>query len=340
MQKRQENFTPSPAALLGLVLMSSCGAEKTPTPTACPASQNIQGIQSFTLYSLQNSDEDPDNKTCHLEAVGTDQLNRIVVDGLPVEDSAEWADVDNYKEAFTAAINAVADGAKVTMKYNGKEVELRQDNEKILAQIELPYHCELAEKALQPIQTYDNPQAAQKDLPVLLKSKITREECNQTITSGTPYNPASIVEFGDGLGADRTDPDGKRQHLGVDIFIKGKDLNIYSVYPGKVQHVGWNDKGGWSVTLAHGDLDGYGKNCSTYYAHLKGKTITVEDDGNPEVGQGIVLGEQGDTGNARGKRKHLHMQFSCDKDRKHIYYDPRLLFAPAEATNPKSITVE
>jgi peptidoglycan LD-endopeptidase LytH len=91
---------------------------------------------------------------------------------------------------------------------------------------------------------------------------------------------------------------GGRSHQGVDMFAP-YGTPLYAVGDGIVTRVGTNALGGLTVDLVDEAGDRF------YYAHLSAALVQT---GQP-VQAGQVIGENGDSGNARGTPPHLHWQF-------------------------------
>ncbi len=294
MPDRSESSRFAPLALLGLALSTGC-EEK--LPTACPAAQNTE---FFKLYPYTNEDG-----TCHLRAVGVEPSDSIVVNGLEVKDSAEWATVHDYASAFTAAINAVEEGANATIKHEGKEVELKKGtNGGIIASMTIASECRCGEDQTIP-QPYDTAEAAITGLPAFLEKERAAEECPESTVGHPPFKVSYKIISG--IGASRDG--GTRKHQGEDIkgiAGEGKQPNVYPSLDGIVKNAGYTKKrAGNRVIVSHGNIPGLGNYCSTTYAHMKSILVTE----GQSVTWDTPLGIQGETGNAESP--HLHMEFRC-----------------------------
>lgn len=91
---------------------------------------------------------------------------------------------------------------------------------------------------------------------------------------------------------------GGRSHQGVDMFA-AYGTPLYAVADAVVQRVGTNRLGGLTVDLVDDAGDRF------YYAHLSAALVQPGE----RVRAGQVVGENGDSGNARGTPPHLHWQF-------------------------------
>lgn len=112
------------------------------------------------------------------------------------------------------------------------------------------------------------------------------------------------VSYGDTWGAGRT-YGGKRKHEGTDLMAP-KGTPIRSVGNGRVIFKGWNELGGWRMTI----LDTDHPHISFYYAHMQRYAKGLET--GDEVKKGQVIGYVGDSGygpeGTTGKfAPHLHL---------------------------------
>lgn len=107
-----------------------------------------------------------------------------------------------------------------------------------------------------------------------------------------PFTPGR-TQFGDTYGAPRS---GGRLHRGVDMFAP-RGEPIYAVESGTAA-VSDHGLGGKQIMLRASSGRAY------YYAHLDGFAIS----NGATVGQGDLLGYNGDSGNAEGTSPHLHFQ--------------------------------
>lgn len=117
--------------------------------------------------------------------------------------------------------------------------------------------------------------------------------------------------YEDTYGAERT-YGGNRQHLGTDIMDvdnKSGQLPILSMTDGYVRYIGWNELGGWRVTIMTPGGHYF------YYAHLDRYVDQIQE--GDFVRAGDCLGYMGNTGygevNTRGKFPvHLHLGIMID----------------------------
>ncbi len=120
-----------------------------------------------------------------------------------------------------------------------------------------------------------------------------------------PLNKGTYQPFTDNYGDERTwSPDGQtsRGHTGVDIFAD-KGTPVYSVLDGKVVNFGWNEYGGWRITI---QVD---SSTAFYYAHMSKYAPGMKL--GAQVKKGQLIGYVGNTGygpvGTEGKfLPHLH----------------------------------
>lgn len=103
-----------------------------------------------------------------------------------------------------------------------------------------------------------------------------------------PFAPGSGATYGDTWGASRS-YGGDRTHEGTDMMAK-KGTPIHSIGDGRVVAKGWNQLGGWRLTI----MDREHSQVSFYYAHLSKYADGVEVGSKVEKGQ--VIGYVGDSG--------------------------------------------
>ncbi|HTQ79542.1 MAG TPA: M23 family metallopeptidase [Thermoanaerobaculia bacterium] len=108
-----------------------------------------------------------------------------------------------------------------------------------------------------------------------------------------PVEGISPGDLEETWGAPRS---GGRRHEGIDILAPRGAL-VVSATPGLLVKKGWNNLGGWAVTVLGPGGERH------YYAHLEEFAPPEEGDW---VDVGEVLGFVGDTGNAKGTPTHLH----------------------------------
>lgn len=107
----------------------------------------------------------------------------------------------------------------------------------------------------------------------------------------------------------RINPRHPHGHNGVDLAAP-RGTPIYPIASGVVSKVRTLPKGGLTVNVDHEE-----GRVSSYYAHLDAIKVNVGD----KVGPNTILGDMGDTGNARGTHPHLHYEVRVDG--KHV--DPQ-----------------
>ncbi|MED4602805.1 LysM peptidoglycan-binding domain-containing protein [Paenibacillus validus] len=120
-----------------------------------------------------------------------------------------------------------------------------------------------------------------------------------------PLRAGTYEPFTNNYADSRTwSPDGTetRTHEGVDIMAK-KGTPVYSVMDGTIVNIGWNEYGGWRISVKVDD------NTQFYYAHLSGYADGMKKGATVRKGQ--LLGYVGNTGygpvGTEGKfDPHLH----------------------------------
>lgn len=119
-----------------------------------------------------------------------------------------------------------------------------------------------------------------------------------------PLKAGTYVPFDNNYAAERVwspNGDAVRSHEGIDIFAP-KGTPVYSATDGTISKIGWNEYGGWRVTIKSGEN-------SFYYAHLNGYGYNLYA-GAP-IKRGQIIGYVGSTGygpvGTEGKfESHLH----------------------------------
>jgi murein DD-endopeptidase MepM/ murein hydrolase activator NlpD len=114
--------------------------------------------------------------------------------------------------------------------------------------------------------------------------------------------PWIVGTFIPGQYINETHPQG---HNGVDLKAP-LGTPIYPIASGEVIEAREYGKGGKTVKVSHED----GKVVS-YYAHLDSVSVAP----GQAVTQSTVLGEMGDTGNAKGRGAHLHYEVKVSNNR-------------------------
>ncbi|GAA3403095.1 LysM peptidoglycan-binding domain-containing protein [Paenibacillus hodogayensis] len=105
-----------------------------------------------------------------------------------------------------------------------------------------------------------------------------------------PLNAGTYTPYTNNYAETRTwSPNGDeiRPHEGVDIFAP-KGTPVYSVLDGTIVNYGWNQYGGWRLTVQTDDSTAF------YYAHLSGYAEGIAKGGT--VKQGQLIGYVGNTG--------------------------------------------
>lgn len=129
-----------------------------------------------------------------------------------------------------------------------------------------------------------------------------------------------VGHFAPGVYLNKTHTKG---HNGIDMRAP-KGTSIYSMGPGKVVKAGVDPKGGNYVVTEHED----GK-VRVYYAHMESISVKEGDI----VTNSTVVGIVGDTGNAKGRGAHLHLEVKRNGsliDPLKIFNEPVGIIAKAE----------
>lgn len=103
-----------------------------------------------------------------------------------------------------------------------------------------------------------------------------------------PFKKGAEVSYGDTWGASRS-YGGDRTHEGTDMMAP-KGTPVRSVNDGRVVAKGWNELGGWRLTI----MDGDHPQISFYYAHLSRYADDIQTGAKVKKGQ--VIGYVGDSG--------------------------------------------
>lgn len=98
-----------------------------------------------------------------------------------------------------------------------------------------------------------------------------------------------------------------RMHNGIDLHARNDE--VYAMFPGVVEKVGYDKRSGNYVTLQHGDY-------TVSYCHLSKVTL----DKGTRIHAHDVVGVTGNTGRSTGE--HLHI--TCKRNGKYI--NPQILF--------------
>jgi peptidoglycan LD-endopeptidase LytH len=196
----------------------------------------------------------------------------------------------------------------------------------------------IRQRAVNWAKRVDGP-PAKSALEALIRHEFTPERAEQILSLATSYEWAASslgeayafpfrkkdrghVSYGDTWGASRS-YGGKRAHEGTDLMAP-KGTPIVSVSDGRVVSKGWNELGGWRLTI----VDTEHPQVSYYYAHLSRYAggIGMGD----QVRKGEVIGYVGDSGygpeGTTGKfAPHLHFG---------MYVRKGMLSPFREAVNP------
>lgn len=103
-----------------------------------------------------------------------------------------------------------------------------------------------------------------------------------------PFDADQNIDYGDTWGDSRT-YGGNRPHEGTDLFA-AKGTPIRSVGDGRVVSKGWNELGGWRLTI----IDANHPQISFYYAHLERYADGIQM--GSKVKKGEIIGYVGDSG--------------------------------------------
>ncbi|MTH55313.1 LysM peptidoglycan-binding domain-containing protein [Bacillus mangrovi] len=117
-----------------------------------------------------------------------------------------------------------------------------------------------------------------------------------------PFKAGTYQPYIDSFGYSRS-YGGSRSHEGIDIMAK-KGTPLYSVSDGVIERYGWNELGGWRLTIRNSE--GY----RVYYAHLNAYAPGLK--AGLSVKRGQYIGKVGDSGYGKpgtiGKFvPHLHI---------------------------------
>ncbi|RHW30952.1 LysM peptidoglycan-binding domain-containing protein [Lysinibacillus yapensis] len=132
--------------------------------------------------------------------------------------------------------------------------------------------------------------------------EMPRPQAPSFLPNGTfPLKKGTYSPYGDSWGNSRT-YGGTRTHEGTDIMAP-KGTPVYSATSGQVANYGWNEFGGYQITIK--TADGY----NLYYAHLSKYASGIKKGSIVQEGQ--LIGYVGDTGygteGTSGKfSPHLH----------------------------------
>ncbi|MGD6817035.1 LysM peptidoglycan-binding domain-containing protein [Metabacillus sp. 113a] len=176
--------------------------------------------------------------------------------------------------------------------YTGQSIDLGEDmsvkgtlvhkvqSGETLSGISLQYHTTAASlKTLNNLQS-DVIYAGQE-------LQVKTEEKRSTLDTGIfPLEEGTYHPFVDTWGKSR-EYGGARVHEGTDIFAE-EGTPVYAATDGSIARKGWNELGGWRLTVK--TPDGF----NAYYAHLSKYADGI--DAGSEIKRGQLIGYVGDTG--------------------------------------------
>ena len=116
---------------------------------------------------------------------------------------------------------------------------------------------------------------------------------NKSLDSGD--KPWIVGNFSPNKATDKNHPDG---HKGIDLK-SSKGTPVYAMASGIVKDVGVYPKSGNYVMLSH-----EGGNVTSFYAHLDSTNVQK----GSEVNKSTIIGKVGDSGNAKFRGFHLHLE--------------------------------
>lgn len=128
-------------------------------------------------------------------------------------------------------------------------------------------------------------------------SSENKYELNDEIKFQSPIDSSLYKNIGDFGVVNSTHEDG---HKGIDMGAP-KGTPIKPILPGEVSKTGQDPKGGNYVVVNHKYKNDIYR---SYYAHLDTINCKAGDQLNPNS----ILGIVGETGNAKGRAYHLHLQ--------------------------------
>jgi murein DD-endopeptidase MepM/ murein hydrolase activator NlpD len=149
----------------------------------------------------------------------------------------------------------------------------------------------------QSLQAESEPKSKEKEKEKESKKKSKKKKSKPQVLTCPVAGPRSYT---DTYGAPRS---GGRKHMGTDIFAP-RGAAILAIEDGTIDRLGENPLGGTSLYL-EGESD-----TSYYYAHLDGYVDGLEEGSDVEAGEHLAY--NGNTGNARSTRPHLHLEVMPD----------------------------
>jgi len=184
-------------------------------------------------------------------------------------------------------------------QYGQDGIEVKRD---VLQMPELYTQMEPSEIDPRFTQMYPNVELSASDYSAAPSLSTSAPLSSKMVMEGLSL-PLDAYEFkvSSGFGKRKAPKAGaSTDHNGIDLGMP-EGSNVYSVKPGKVLSVYFNDKGGNQVIIAHDDGTRSG------YAHLKDFAIKEGDI----VGAGDLIGYVGTTGISTGP--HLHFTYRDEK---------------------------
>ena len=105
------------------------------------------------------------------------------------------------------------------------------------------------------------------------------------------------------------------QHKGIDIAKNDQNvnINIYSLFSGKVEHTGFTDSAGNTAVISYGftfEESFYDTGIKAQFMHLSEKSNLAP---NQFVDGSTLVGEMGDSGNSTGPHLHYQLMSQIDK---------------------------
>lgn len=188
------------------------------------------------------------------------------------------------------------------------------------------------------IFNYENIKAKYKHKDFLNYYNILNTVINEIKYFPIPEKDGNEYIYADSWGAERT-YGGKRIHMGTDIIdrenIEGR-IPILSMTDGKIENLGWNEKGGYRVGIRTKNGSYY------YYAHLDSFAESIAK-GN-DVSAGTLIGYMGNTGystteGTKGNFEvHLHLgiEIKANLKKEMIWINPYPFLRIIEEENLKN----
>lgn len=139
----------------------------------------------------------------------------------------------------------------------------------------------------------------------LVAEKVSVYDDSIAVFSYSPGFTSSCLPLSEGQITSsfgyRTDPFGSANvfHSGTDIAVP-INSEVYAVGSGTVIYAGYDDIGGNSIRISHGN--GF----ESYYGHLSEICVSVGD----EVAEGEIIGKSGESGKVTGAHLHLGLFYN------------------------------